>query len=99
LASWVKVNPEVVLLRISTDCGPFMLMVYTPGAKCWPEAVWKENGTFILAANAESCAWAAGAGEATARTAAIKPAGTFNIIELRMVFLLLEGVSSTAFTY
>jgi hypothetical protein len=61
--------------------------------------VWKANGTFIVAAKPASCAWAAGAEEATARTTAIKPAGTFNIIELRMVFLLLEGVSSTALTY
>src|ERR1700722_11436509 len=56
-----------------------------PGAKCWPEAVWNANGTFILAANPGFCAWAAGAEEATARTAAIKLAGTFNIIELRIV--------------
>jgi hypothetical protein len=62
-------------------------------------AVWKAKGTFILAAKPGSCAWTAGAEEATARTAAIKLAGTFNIIELRMVFLLLEGVSPTAFTY
>ncbi len=45
------------------------------------------------------CAWAAGAEEAIASTAAIKLAGTFIIIELRMVVLLLEGVSPTAFTY
>src|ERR1700733_14213973 len=56
-----------------------------PGAKCWPEAVWKAKGTLILATKPASCAWAAGAEEATARTAAIKPAGTLKIIELRMV--------------
>jgi hypothetical protein len=58
----------------------------------------------ILAANpgVRSCAWAAGANEATARTAAIKPAGTFNIVKVRMVvspFLLVEGASLSALTH
>src|SRR3984957_1557184 len=56
-----------------------------PGPKCCPEAVWKAKGTFILAANPEFCAWATGASEATVRIAAIKPAGTFNMVEVRMV--------------
>src|ERR1700741_3542223 len=64
-------------------CTPVTRMVYTPGWKCWPEAVSKAKGTFTLAAKDWLWAWATGASEATARTATIKLAEIF--VKVRMV--------------
>jgi hypothetical protein len=83
---------------MSTTFVVSMLMVYQPGAKCL-SPVSNANGTWMVPPTLWSCACKDGAIETTARRAVKTVARNFQIEGVFMAVLLLEGVSTAAFTY